>query len=440
VRSYEQAILLWEATDDHDIPTGIRLYSKIGEIWRWGAMHPNAAEYIMAGLDLLGDEPTLEHAHLYCGLAFTKFWNIAAADADYEGAQAAAETALEIATQFDDPAAISAALAAMGGLLWVQDRGHEAWSYTQRRRKLYDLVDDREQLDIDHMVSSQLGWKGEYAEAAQMCRDFIALGKERGIVSWQLGKRWDLIAITIAWGRWSEALQTIEDYIQLSEEVGGRYWSSGLAVPAFTRMGIALCELLGEEERILALKEASQGVQVSEEDLRNYPKGVHEGALLSGLLLALNKTEEAAILLSDLEDYGRYPVVDTSRIVMNAVLAAQSGHPDAVAIAKEAVTRTEGHFIQQATALSEMALGLALMNENQMDEAHTWLEQALDNFTSLDSRWGRGATLLALAAVVAGRGDAETAATYREQAIAIFEKIGAHGHASRVRQSLGQAG
>jgi DNA-binding CsgD family transcriptional regulator len=101
-----------------------------------------------------------------------------------------------------------------------------------------------------------------------------------------------------------------------------------------------------------------------------------------------------------------------------------------------------GRALDRAWALATGARSRALLlaAEGDLAEAHAALERALDAHERLDQPFERGRTLLALGTVQRRQGEKRAARETLEQALSIFDQLGARLWADRTRGELRRIG
>ena len=106
-------------------------------------------------------------------------------------------------------------------------------------------------------------------------------------------------------------------------------------------------------------------------------------------------------------------------------------------LAEETAAR-DGHILHQASA--HRARGVLHRLQGEYVAAEAQLNQALELFQGLDTRWQIGRTLYELAEVALGRADPAGARDYFSRALAEYEEIGAVPDIARTRAALESLG
>jgi tetratricopeptide (TPR) repeat protein len=102
-------------------------------------------------------------------------------------------------------------------------------------------------------------------------------------------------------------------------------------------------------------------------------------------------------------------------------------------LAEEMALRDD-HILYQASA--HRAWGVMHRLQGEYAASETRLNQALELFQGLDTRWQIGRTLFELAEVALGRSDPAEAHDYFSRALASFEEIGAVPDMARTQAAL----
>ena len=102
-------------------------------------------------------------------------------------------------------------------------------------------------------------------------------------------------------------------------------------------------------------------------------------------------------------------------------------------LAEETAAR-DGHILHQANA--HRAWGVLYRLQGEFAASETRLNQALELYRGLDTRWQIGRTLYELGELAQARTDPAGACDYFSHALASFEEIGANPDAIRTREAL----
>lgn len=153
---------------------------------------------------------------------------------------------------------------------------------------------------------------------------------------------------------------------------------------------------------------------------------------------------EFALVKDHLETAGKMPVSsrgflmnETERYYLLVDLAVQErdevGLRQYAPLAEEMALRDE-HLLFQAG--SHRAWGVLHRLEGKYEKAEARLNQALEMFQGLETRWQIGRTLYELAELAVARADPTEAREYFSRALVAFEEIGANPDAVRTREAL----
>jgi tetratricopeptide (TPR) repeat protein len=102
-------------------------------------------------------------------------------------------------------------------------------------------------------------------------------------------------------------------------------------------------------------------------------------------------------------------------------------------LAEETALR-DGHLLYQASA--HRAWGVLHRLEGKYEEAEARLNQALEMFENLETRWQMGRTLFELAELAVAQTDLAEARDYFSRALVVFEEMKAVPDAARTRAAL----
>lgn len=153
---------------------------------------------------------------------------------------------------------------------------------------------------------------------------------------------------------------------------------------------------------------------------------------------------EFALVKNFLEAAGKIPVStqgflmnETERYFLLADLAVLERDEIALrhyAPRAEETAVTDGHILFQAS--SHRAWGVLHRLEGKYEEAEAQLNQALDMFEKIETRWQMGRTLYELAELAQAQTDIAKARNHFLRALVIFDEIKAVPDAARTRAAL----
>jgi tetratricopeptide (TPR) repeat protein len=162
------------------------------------------------------------------------------------------------------------------------------------------------------------------------------------------------------------------------------------------------------------------------------------------MCLPLMAEGEFALVKDHLETAGKLPISsrgflmnETERYFLLADLAVQERDEGALresAPLAEEMARRDGHILYQASA--HRAWGVLHRLTGDYAEAEVRLNQALELFQGLETRWQIGRTFYELAELALVRTDTEEASDYFSLALVAFEGIRAVPDAVRTRAAL----
>ena len=154
-----------------------------------------------------------------------------------------------------------------------------------------------------------------------------------------------------------------------------------------------------------------------------------EFALVKDYLEAAGKmpVSSRGFLMNETERY--FLLADVAVIERDEVALSQYAP-----LAEEMALRDD-HLLFQASA--HRAWGVLHRLTDKYEEAKDRLNQALEIFEELDTRWQIGRTLYELAELAVARADLTEAHGYYSRALVTFEEMGAKPDAVRTRKALG---
>ena len=104
----------------------------------------------------------------------------------------------------------------------------------------------------------------------------------------------------------------------------------------------------------------------------------------------------------------------------------------------EELAARDGHVLYQASA--HRAWGVLHRQEGDYEKAEERLNQALELFQGMETRWQIGRTLCEFAELALAREETDLARDYFSRALLTFEEIGANPDAARTRAALASLG
>jgi tetratricopeptide (TPR) repeat protein len=104
----------------------------------------------------------------------------------------------------------------------------------------------------------------------------------------------------------------------------------------------------------------------------------------------------------------------------------------------EELANRDGHRLY--LAIAHRAWGVAHLLDGYLDKSRTRLQESLEIFAALETRWQAGRTFFELGELARARGDQESARASFSQALAAFETLQARPDAERARRGLDEQG
>ncbi len=347
---------------------------------------------------------------------------------DYERAGPPLETALEIAQALKLPAVLSDALTTKGIMYLQTGRAEEA------RYLLAGAIDVAERHDLPDALaraqhnSGNLGTHWDLPEAVQHFESSIALARRRGDRDLESVSAAELMAVHLYAGRWQEAERIGVELLEESEQrPGAEDLHSALAL---------LHALRGELDAARAsLDRMAPWTQSDDDEFR---------ALYAGLAIIVRLAEGSAEQALDLGQESLPHAVaalgpsnEAVRTAWPATLEAalQLGRlADAHRLVALLAEQPPGHIPPYLSA--QLARGRALIYaaEGRHDAVEAELVAAIAAFGELGYRYWLGVAQTDLAQWLIGQGGGEAASALLEEAITIFQSLGAAPAAARARE------
>ena len=274
------------------------------------------------------------------------------------------------------------------------------------------------------------GWRGDFATAesllAQGRRDAEAQGDE-GILM-RLNEFGADIAIRR--GRWDDGARLLEE--ALIDAVD--YWRARtLVLRAILRARRGDPRAMEDAEEIRASPAASTDPLMSA--AADFAVGLldHAGGrigdaaegvfrLVSGDALAGSRSTEFAVAIPEI-----------------VAILVEAGRLDEAETLGHALAARRNQLAPWSDAAASLCLGLVAHAAGRLDEAQTRLAEAEAGFSGLDATWELAQTLLARGSLLRRLGRRRDAGDLLDQAVAIFDALGAAPSARRARDELRRA-
>jgi DNA-binding CsgD family transcriptional regulator len=429
-------VLLEEAVSS--VPPGAeraRLLQRLGQVHYHEDSWATAEELLVQALAEAGDEPSLR-CEIEQGLAFARHVR-----GDIPAAAARARAALELAEQAADPRLLSQSLVLVS--LYEFFLGHGIRGDLMERAATLELSaatwPGRPVQLLSHGLvwAAMLKWADQFETARsgfeELHRQMLERGDE-GSLAFLLSNMSELECWA---GNW---------------DLAARYATEGERLATLTGQGTMVSANLYAK----ALVEAHRGLTDSARaDAEQALAAAHASGNATVALMSLSALGFLELSLGD-------PAAAHARLgpISEGLSAVGLGEPGVLRfVPDETQALIELGEFEQARALVEaleergraldrawaLATGarsraLLLAAEGDLAEAHAALERALDAHERLDQPFERGRTLLALGTVQRRQGEKRAARETLEQALSIFDQLGARLWADRTRGELRRIG
>ena len=357
-------------------------------------------------------------------------WQRGAWLGDVEPAVREALAAVAMAEAAGDPRTLVSALTTAGLVLSLSDQPGAAERF---RRALEITVPDPPAPGErrPHVAFAiERGWRGDFATSedllAEARRAAEEEGDERALMRLQ---EWSA-DLALRRGRWDDAARLLEEV--LIEAVD--YWRArNLVLRAILRARRGDARAVEDADELRASPAASTDPLMSAAaefaiGLLDYAAGrIDEAAdrvalLLKGPALAGSRSTEFAMVIPEI-----------------VAILVEAGRLDEAASLGKALAARTNQLAPWSDAAASLCLGLVAHGAGRLEEAQARLAEAQTEFRRLDARWELGQTLLAQGSVLRRLGRRRDAGTLLDEAIAIFDALGAAPSAARARDELRRA-
>jgi DNA-binding CsgD family transcriptional regulator len=397
---------------------------RLARIRSYGAVR-EAADLFLQALDE-ADEDSLLLAGAHEGFAVCLFWLCESLDLALEHARRAGELALELG---DDGLAARALAGQIPGETLLGREGSVASASRAlafKRATAEDRIMDQPSIAL----AEHWWWTDALEQARSELLELLDRAREMGDESSLPYVLLLLAQVECTRGEFTEALARARESREASEQSGqGMLFAYGLAVEAFVEAQ------RGDVQ--MARHEASHALELESDGF----VGLVSSAALGHLELALGAPQAAVSFLASRVDFVR-----EERIVEPGALRFVSDHIEAlVAIgrreeAEELLSWYEGNArrLERVSALASSlrCRGLLAAQEGDLEGAMHAYREALDWHDRVEIPLDRGRTLLALGMALRRAKRRREARETLEDALGVFEQIGAALWAARGRAEL----
>jgi DNA-binding CsgD family transcriptional regulator len=349
-------------------------------------------------------------------------------DADVPGSLADARAALENAERVDDPELLAVAIQQVGRA--------ETWAgeLTPGNLERGVEIEDRNGLTLESLFSPRFAlarWLlhvGELDSARAIVEDIDARAAERGDESSRVHNGWILGILEWLAGRWHVALEHTTTRWELAEQIQNPHSRAWVG----RAKGLIEIDLGLVEQARTTIEET---FSASDELPRVYGQG-----LLGRCELALGNLEKAGDLLRQVPDYLlSWGLLDPTLTMWADAIEALVGLGEldrARVIVESYNTNAARLGSPWPIAAAARCRGLLESAENELEAAQSSFEQALAELEHVPFPLERGRTLLCLGSTLRRSQQRRAARDALEQALAIFERLGAPLWSDKARAEL----
>ena len=427
IRAYEEAFQFWRSLPGGGRVEGARLCRKLGELRRWGVVDPRTREFVAEGLRLLEDQPSHpERVKLIIARASDLYWLRPEAEADYAAAEESAREGYRLAESIGSLRDMSAALDALAGIYWQNAQFPKMLEATEQRAGIVEQLDDvEERHDLFGMLSRSHTLLGNYAEAKRHALEAYELAMKTRNIHYLLHTAEDLVFLHMLWNRWDDAEVWCRRYEEVEAQAGSPYALRGSAI-ATRAIAAAVRGDPGEARRQVA-------------EFEQLPAGPPSLAWVRRvyLLFTALPMDDADAARAALTDGLRLADTPWAKLEMHslalefAARAREWHYIDELGeVTLERARRSDG---RRYVALGSRSLGIHRREHGRLDEAETFLAEAVTLFRAMDCRWELGRTLRELALLRRAQKRSDDAARLLQEAVTHFEALQALPDIERTR-------
>lgn len=274
------------------------------------------------------------------------------------------------------------------------------------------------------------GWRGDFATSEQLLAEARRAAEDEGDERALMRLTEFDADLALRSGRWDDAARLLDEVLIDAVD----YWRArNLVLRAILRARRGDARAAEDADEIRASPASSTDPLMS---------AAADFAI--GLLdVGAGRIDEAAARVSRLAEG---PALAGSRstefaMVIPEVVAilVEAGRLDEAESLGRSLARRSTQLAPWSDAAAALCLGLVAHAAGQLEEAHARFAQAQAEFRRLDAPWELGQTLLAHGSVLRRLGQRRNAGTLLDEAIAIFDALGAAPSARRARDELRRA-
>ena len=421
----EQAAAMYRAAGDGQ--SEVRAVAQIGRLHRERGTLEEGISRLQPLLESLeSDNPPPWLAAPYVALAHLCF-----ARGRYSEALTAAERAADLARGVGDERILAEAEGRRGAALAKLGRLGEAFQVSEQ---VIDLAESAGDFETLARTLTNLGYesvfRGELARAEVYLKRALEVADRVGNPAISIYARAVLCQAFFYRGDWKQARGYAEQAAELAAASGPSWYS------AYPVGWLGVLDLL-EGDRELASRRLQESIAIADRngDLqaqRHMQAWLAEDDMLTG------HPEAAAARLEPLLDRPGFEEVDVSRLLpVLARARAETGDlVEADQIVANAVRRVSAQYRGPPLAEALIVQGMVRTYQGRWEEADHPLSEALALAGSVPYPHAEGRALFERGRLHLGKGEQEQARERLEQALAIFQRLGAQPYIGRTEQAL----
>jgi DNA-binding CsgD family transcriptional regulator len=357
-------------------------------------------------------------------------WQRGAWLGDVEPAVGEALEAVAQAEALDEPSTLVSALTTAGLVLSLSDQPGAAEHF----RRALEITDRSPIAAGDRMprvaYAAERWWRGDYATAEALLADARRVIEEHGDEGILMRLNQMTADFEMRRGHWDEASRLMEE--ALTDAVD--YWRIRTLVDRAT-----LRARRGDPRALEDAEEVAASRAAQTDPLMSAAADFAVGLLDHAAGRIGQAADRVARLASPAALAGSRAAEFAVTIPEVVAIFVEAGRLEEAESLGHALSRRTNQLAPWGDAAAALCLGLVAHAAGRLDEALERLAAAHDGFTSLGSPWELGQTLLAEGSLLRRLGRRRDAAARLDEAIAIFNRLGAKPAASRAEEELRRA-
>jgi class 3 adenylate cyclase/tetratricopeptide (TPR) repeat protein len=416
------ALLLADAGDEEG---EIRVTAQIGLTYAERGSTNEGIDRVQRLLERLSDpKPSSALAALYTALARLHYFGI-----QHRQSLIAADKAVALAREVNDERILVQAEVRRGAALYIMGKLDEALPVAHAAQSMANQLGDRESAcRALHTISGVYMVKGDFLEAERFRRLMLLVAEEIGDPN-QIAFATAYLGLILTYrGVWREARDVLRNFAAMGERLGTTWYSTyGSAFLAY------LDFMQGDAANASALKDAATSSGAHRSDPFIQALWAEQEILLGDPQSAIQRLR--ASFAAD-EVY----MPDVIALAVLAWAEMEAGLPSAEETARRGVSLTAEfpHVPHRAEALRLLAM--VLRESGKLDESETTFAEAVDLAASLPYPFAEARARYEWAKLLVIRNEKERARAELEQALRIFQALGAEPDCGRSREALMRLG